>query len=283
MKLGFLTAPLGNWPLDRIFEFAHTLGYEAVEILPWPGYKTFNPKDLDQSKAREIKATAKKFEITISALTCHVNHLDPDKKRRKEVNEHYKNVLENAAMMGVPITTATSGTLGPEKTEDQKWEEFEHVMGGMVDFATDCGVKIAIEVFPPNIVFNVPTMEKMFKVIPSRTLGINFDPSHMVWQGIDYIEVVERFHERIYHTHAKDTEIRKDILKQVGILGRGWWRFRIPGCGEVDWKKLITTYRKVKYDNVMSFEHEDSTVGKEEGIKRAIDFLGSLVSVVNKM
>jgi len=110
----------------------------------------------------------------------------------------------------------------------------------------------------------------MFKVIPSKALGLEFDPSHLVFQFIDYLDAARKFGSRIYHTHCKDTEILYDRLGYVGYTGEGWWRFRMPGLGDVDWKRLITTLQDVGYDYVLSIEHEDPLYHGEEGFRKGL-------------
>ena len=108
-------------------------------------------------------------------------------------------------------------------------------------------------------------------------LGLNFDPSHLYWLGIDYLAAVHEFASRIFHTHAKDTIIYREVLRNVGVQGRGWWRYVIPGLGNIDWGEYIGTLRKVGYDGVLSIEHEDGSVGREEGFRLGVQHLSQFV------
>jgi len=277
MKVGFLTAILNDRPLEEVLDLAKETGYDAVEIAAWPWSRHISPREAAEGKAEEILGKVHEKGLTISALTCHVNHIHPDSSEREKLNEHFRWVIRAAGAMKVPVVTAVSGVPLSDLDETQNWELFKGIMGEHLKAAEEVGVKIAIETFPPFMVHNIPTIERMFNELPQESLGLNFDPSHFVWQGVDYLEAVRRFGDRIFHSHAKDTEILDHILRLEGVMGKGWWRFRIPGFGQVNWKALISTYREVGYDYVISFEHEDPLFGPEEGVRKTARFLRELV------
>lgn len=277
MRIGFLTAVLNDRPLTEVLDLAREAGYDAVEIAAWPWSRHISPREAAEGRGEEIVAQVEERGLFISALTCHVNHLHPDPSEREALNEHFRWVVRAAGAMGVPVVTAVSGAPLPDVEEGENWKMFKEIMGEHLKEAADLGVKIAVETFPPFMVHNIPTIERMFDELPQENLGLNFDPSHFVWQGIDYLEAVRGFGDKIFHSHAKDTEVLSHILRLEGVMGRGWWRFRIPGFGQVDWRALLSAYREAGYDYVISFEHEDPLFGPEEGVRRAAGFLAELV------
>ncbi|OYV86611.1 MAG: hypothetical protein B7Z63_03740 [Ignavibacteriae bacterium 37-53-5] len=164
--------------------------------------------------------------------------------------------------------------------------EFKDIM----KFADDHGVKIMIENcpmenwqsfgLPGNYAYSPELWDALFNEIPSDNFGLNLDPSHLYWLGIDYVQCVKDYAPKIFHTHAKDTEILRDGRQRYGIFSRqmeptpwksGWWRYRMPGMGEIDWKKYISTLQEVGYEGVLSIEHEDPVwEGSEEKVKRGL-------------
>jgi sugar phosphate isomerase/epimerase len=220
MKIGITSFIFYDWDLEKICKYVSNLGYEAIELDIRPGQKHIQLSELFTGKAREIKSLIEKHNLMISALSCGVNHLDPDLKRRKELNDYFKQVIEAASLLEVPVVTGISGFPIPEMTEEQNWREFEHEMGAIIDVASKKEVKVAIETFPPALVYNNSTIEKMISLIPSKYLGWNLDPSHQVYQFIDYFESIRTFKDRIFHVHAKDAEILYDRLRFTGIHGK---------------------------------------------------------------
>jgi sugar phosphate isomerase/epimerase len=271
------TTPYKEWTLEKTFEHLSKLGFEAVEIAAWPWYTPFKPDEIVGGGARQITTAAKRCNLVITALTCHVNHIHPDSKARAEANNFFRKVILCAKLLEAPIVTAWSGKPIPAKMDEENFQEIRHEMGRLVDYAAQEDVKIAVENYGPTLTFNVPRMEKLFKMIPSKNLCANFDPSHCIWQRTDYVTDVKRLGSKIVHTHAKDTEILKDVLAVEGVQGQGWWRFRIPGKGAVNWKRLIAAYGEIGYDSVLSFEHEDQTVDRDTGAKRTLRYLRRLI------
>jgi sugar phosphate isomerase/epimerase len=113
--------------------------------------------------------------------------------------------------------------------------------------------------------------------VPDAHFGLNFDPSHLDWQGIDVTAALREFRERIFHVHAKDVAVEPAVLARVGYLGDGWWRYVLPGYGRIRWGEFITQLRQQGYDGVLSIEHEDDAFPPEEGFGKAARYLGGLV------
>jgi len=176
-----------------------------------------------------------------------------------------------------------------DKTIQDNFDEYEDVFGKLVQYAEDRGIKVIIENcpmvgwqmagVPGTISFTPELWEEMFRRIPSKNLGLNYDPSHLLFQLIDYYALIKEFKDRIFHVHAKDAEVFDDKLKYYGIYdkqinakhGNGFWRFRMPGLGQVDWGRFIKELKNSGYDGVISIEHEDPLYeGSEEKVKEGL-------------
>jgi sugar phosphate isomerase/epimerase len=280
-KIGFLVW-FSDWTLEQIFRFGSDLGYDAVEINAAP-QAVFKPdKVLEQGK-NEILGLTQKYNLSINALAYHANMLHPDMKKREEIYDHFKKVILCAEALEVPVVGAHPGYELPELDEDACWAQYQSVFGEIVDFAGEHNVKIAIEPLRhhsiTSLVYNTPTIERLLETFPSQSLGLTYDPSHFVSRMVDYMNVLRRFSDRIYHVHAKDAEILHDVLKDYGTFNPEkivWWRFRIPGWGEINWKEVITALYELNYNDGFSVEIEDPIFQGEEGFAKAIEYLRPL-------
>ena len=140
-------------------------------------------------------------------------------------------------------------------------------------FATQRIVNVALENYFKTNLQGLAHWEKVFEVVPAPNFGLNFDPSHLCWQQIDYIDAVYRYRDRIFHTHAKDTEIRDHDLRYLGNQAPGWWPYCIPGYGRIHWGQYIAALKSVGYDGVLCIEHEDNALGREEGFLKGLTHL----------
>jgi sugar phosphate isomerase/epimerase len=278
MKLGFLTAPFPTRTLEEVADWAAANSFATLEICCWPkqegaarryaGVSHIDVDGLSTAHGKEIVGDLSSRGIEISALAYYPNPLDPDVEHRRDVIEHLKKVISAASMMDVPVVTTF---IGADKTRSQadNWAEAKKVWPEIVGHATDWGVKIAIENCPMifsddewpsgnNLAYS-PSMWRTMLDEFGDTVGLNFDPSHLVWQMIDIQTAIEEFGERLYHVHAKDMEIDQRGLYEHGILslGMGWQIPRLPGLGEVDWGRFFGALYRVGYDYVISIEHED--------------------------
>lgn len=300
MKLGVFTALFSDWPAEKAFDFVSKLGYEMVEIgaggyVPSTHLPDGKIESILQGKATHYKQTIKKYGLEISALSCHSNHLDPNLKKRKEINDHFKKVIEAASQLDVSIVVTFSGCpfdwgrwysfpFENIKIYEEGWKEAKEIWMPLLDFSADHDAKIAIEVMPPGIAYNVFTAERLIKEIPHDAFGFNYDPSHYIWQMINPVVPIYKFSKKIFHCHAKDAEICSQWIDESGVLvtgpwrrlGRGW-RFRIPGWGNADWRRIISALLEVGYDYVISLEHEDPVMSAEDGAEKNIQFLKPLV------
>jgi sugar phosphate isomerase/epimerase len=276
VKLGFLTVPFGDWPLERVARWAKENGFESVEVACWPGasgdarrYAGVTHIDVDSVDESEIRSLLDGSGIEISALGYYPNNLHPDPEHRASVNEHTRQVIRAAARLGVPVVTTFVGR-DKDRTHAENVDEFQKVWPPIVDEAESLGVKVAIENCPMifssdewpgglNLAYSPAIWRELFELVPSPSFGLNLDPSHLVWQLIDYERAVYEFGDRIFHVHAKDLEIRRDGLYEHGVmsLGMGWQVPRLPGLGEVRWDRFLAALYAVGYDGSIVVEHED--------------------------
>lgn len=296
MKLGFLTVCLGDIPLREKARWASESGFQSLEIACWPKLndRDYSSSDIDvtaltQAEADEIKAYMKEFGLEISSLAYYDNNLDRDPSRRAFVNAHVKKCIDAAVMLGTDMVGTFAGRNADKKIEGN-FDDFEHVFGELVGYAESKGVRIIIENCPmegwqvpgvPGTISYSPELwDEMFKRVPSANLGLNLDPSHLMFQLIDFYALIPKYIDRIFHVHAKDAEIFDDRLKLYGIfdrvLGRkhgdfGFWRYRMPSLGQTDWARFAAILKEYGYDGVLSIEHEDPLYeGSEEKIKEGL-------------
>jgi sugar phosphate isomerase/epimerase len=221
---------------------------------------------ISDEEAREVRREFEENNLEISALTTgFLNHLSPNKEDQKLNMQRFIRAMRLCPILGTNIIS-TNVFGDPDKSVEENMPEYEQVFSEYANEAEQLGIKIAIEncphihVYPikiGNISFSPYVWDLMFKSVSSKAIGLEFDPSHLVWLGIDYLKAAKKFGDRIYHVHAKDTEIIQDVLNNVGIYGSGWWRYRIPGWGIVDWRKLIATLLDINYQGNLVIEHED--------------------------
>ena len=306
MKLGVLTNLFGKMSLEEALTKFEALGIEAVEIGcgGYPGKAHCDPKILlnDQKALDEFKATLARHHVELSNLSAHGNPVHPDKKIAKEFHDDFIDAVLLAEKLGVDTVVTFSGCPGgsPEdKTPNWATCPWPHDFLGVLDyqwnevlipywkktaeFARNHGVtKIAFEMHPGFCVYNPETMLRIREAV-GETIGANFDPSHLIWQGIDPVAAIKALEGAIYHFHAKDTKLDKYNVAKFGVLdtkryrdeAHRSWIFRSVGYGNgLDyWRDIISALRLVGYDKVMSIEHEDSLMTPEEGLRHAVEFL----------
>ena len=299
MRIGVMTAAFPNLSLEELATWASDSGFEMLEIACWPagagrdrkygGVAHIDVDSLTPAKASQITDMLADKELEISSLGYYPNPLHPDLEHREHVVGHLKKVIVGAEMLGVDIVGTFVGRSWNleltgrdwQKDLDYNFEEFMKVWPGLVKFAAEHNVKIAIENCPmlwadtwpggSNLPHSPALIHRMFEAVPDESFGLNFDPSHLVWQQIDYVRFIYDFGNRIFHVHAKDMAIDEEMFYQDGILGCGFrWQIpRLPGQGLVDWQELVAALYDVGYDFVLSIEHEDRNwEGPEELVKR---------------
>lgn len=277
MKLGFMTAALPDMSLEPLARWASEAGFGMLEIACWPrgkaerryaGVSHIDVAELDKQGAKTIRFMLNNLNLDISSLGYYPNPLDPDRGTADAAIAHLKKVIDAAVLLEVPIVGTFAGA-DMTKSAAQNLETYAKVWPPIVKYAGERGIKIAIENCPmlwhdtwpggQNVAYSPTIWTKMFEIIPDDNFGLNYDPSHLVWQFVDYLAPIKQFADRIFHVHAKDMEIDQVKLAQDGILnpGVGWAIPRLPGLGEVRWDRFMAALYAIGYDYVVSIEHED--------------------------
>ncbi len=290
MKLGILTAPFADTELTKVADWAASAGFEALEIACWPdaggearryaGTSHVNVDGLTQARASEIKASLKEKGIGISGLGYYPNPLHADTEHREQVIGHLKKVIVAAGLMTIPVVNTFMG--GDAKlTVDENWKRAKLIFDDIVSHARDHGVTLAFENCPMifsydewpgghNIAYSPKIWRRIFETW-GKDVGMNFDPSHLVWQMIDQVRFIAEFGERMVHVHAKDLKIDQDKLYENGVMsmGMGWQVPRMPGLGDIRWNEIFAGLYRAGYDGPVIIEHEDRTFeGTDEKVKR---------------
>ncbi|HKB19006.1 MAG TPA: sugar phosphate isomerase/epimerase, partial [Candidatus Dormibacteraeota bacterium] len=221
MKLGLLTAAFADLTLEQVARWAHDNGFEALEIACWPSsdgagrrYAGVSHIDVENFDANGVREMLRRYNLEISALAYYPNNLDPDEAARRAANDHVRRVVEAAQRLEVEVVGTFVGRDQHRSIADNM-EDFKRVWPPLVHFARDHGVKIAIENCPMifsadewpggrNLAYSPAIWRQMFEIVPDDNFGLNLDPSHLVWQFIDYTRAVRDFASRIFHVHAKD-------------------------------------------------------------------------------
>ncbi len=308
MRVGIFTPLLSQLPLPEVLKKLKANGIATVELATgnYPGDAHCKFSMLkDRSALETFKKTLADEGFSISALSCHGNPLHPDRDIAKSHQETSRKTILLAEKLGVPVMVDFSGCPGdsrnakrpnwvtcpwpPEYLETLNWQ-WDKVVAPYwtkhAKFAADHGVKIAIEMHPGFVVYSPETMLKL-REITGPSVGCNYDPSHMFWQGIDPIAAIRALGDAIFHVHAKDTQMYERNLPLTGVLDtkpytderNRSWIFRTCGYGHGEewWREFVSTLRMFGYDYVLSIEHEDSLLSAEEGLTRAAAFLHQIV------
>ncbi len=306
MKLGVFTTLLSNLPLEEALKYFTSLGIEMIELGTggYPGNAHADPTVLlnDDKELSELKSLIKRFNVEISALSCHANPVHPNKALAKEFDKAIKDTILLAEKLGVHQINTFSGCPGDcETAKYPNWvtcpwpNDFSEVLEwqwnevlipywkNTVEFAKAHGVnKIALEPHPGFCVYNTESLLRLRKAVGPE-IGANLDLSHLVWQGMEPVAVIRALGDAIFHFHAKDTKIDAYNTAVNGVLDtksyadelHRSWIFRSVGYGNdmLFWKDVISNLRLVGYDYAVSIEHEDSLMSQNEGLSKAVKLL----------
>jgi sugar phosphate isomerase/epimerase len=284
MKLGFLSACMPERSLEEIASWAAANGYDAVELAAWPslGDRPFTASHLaadrfDAAEADRVRGLLDEHGLTLSALAYYDNNLHPDAAERESYHQHLRAVIDAAAQLGSPPVGTFIGR-DPGKSVAENLREAERIFPPLVDYAGERGVTLMIENcvmegwtpdgYPGNLAYSPELWEWMFGL----GLHLNFDPSHLLWLGIDPVAALRPYVDKVVHAHAKDAETFPERRNRYGFFGRlstreedpwemGWWRYRIPGLGQVDFRRYVDALYEGGFDGVLSVEHEDPVWG----------------------
>ncbi len=264
LRVGMLTAPFGDKPLKDVLDFAAKAGIPCLEVVADPGSKHIDPGTLDRTKADEVKRWLAERKLEISGLACFQDPCQPGGQERFQ--NHAKKMVDATVLLGVPTLCMQIGMPVPKMDRiTQIKQVVPKVYAPIIAYAKDKGIKIAIETWFETCLQGIDTFECLLETIRDDNFGLNYDPSHLVHQECNYLLPIRMFGKRIFHTHAKDTLIDVEARARTGIYGHGWWRYVIPGSGSIRWGEYINHLRMSGFHGVLSIEHEDSALSREQG------------------
>ena len=310
MKLAVFNPVLGERDLEESLAYLSKLGVTAMEMGcgGYPGKQQINPKDyLGNPKAcQELLDLFSKYNMELATLSVHGNPVHPNKEEADRFHNDYVDACNLARELNVKTLVTFSGCPGGSIVDTTpNWvtcfwpDEFSRVLKWQweevlvpywkeaVKLAEECDVNLAFEMHPGFCVYNTHTALKLREMVGSDRIGVNFDPSHLFWQGMDPVVSIKELKGCIYHFHAKDTYLDKINIAKNGVLdtsdygdldNRSWY-FQTVGYGsdKLVWKQMMSALRKAGYDGPISIEHEDSLMSVEEGLDKAIKFLDGLI------
>ena len=292
MQLGFVSALLPDHSLEDVFQIAADQKYDCVEVMCWPvgaadrryaGVTHIDVARLDEARIAQIRDLVERTGVQISGLGYYPNPLSPDSDEARTAVDHLHKVIDAAPRLGLNIVNTFIGR-DPSRSVTDNWPRFVETWPAIVEHAERAGVRLGIENCPmyftedewpggKNLATCPAFWRRMFDAIPSPNLGLNIDPSHLVWQQIDAVRAVREFGSRIIHCHAKDAYVDRDRLNEVGILATPleYHTPKLPGRGDLDWAAFLDALREIGYDGAVCVEVEDREY--EESLERRIEAL----------
>ena len=294
MKFGLLTAILDGWSFEEVVDIASGMGFKCLEVACWPAgkaerrYAGVSHIDCervcqDDAYAAYVKELVASKGLEISSLAFYPNTMDPNPEKREAAIAHLKAVIRASAKLGVNMVTTFVGK-DQYKTFEENIELFKQIWPDIIALAEEQGVKVAIENCPmlfgadqwpggQNLMCTPKIYRQLFEIIPSPNFGLNFDPSHYVWQGLDYLKTVYEFSDRIFHIHFKDIKLYPEKLAQCGVLAYplDYMSPKIPGLGDVNWGAFISALNDIRFNGCAVIEVEDKAFeGSQEDILNSI-------------
>ena len=292
MKLGLITSILDGMTLEEVIKFAAEQGLECLEVACWPtggaqrryaGVSHIDAANLTREKADSIQCLCRDQGVEISSLAYYPNTMDPDLEKRKGYISHLYKLIDASALLDVNMVTTFVGR-DPQKSVSENLELVKEVWPPIVKYAEEKGVKIAIENCPmlftedewpggQNLMTTPENWRKVFALIDSPNFGINYDPSHFVWQQIDYIRPIYEFKDKIFHVHYKDIKVYQENLADVGVMAvpLAYMSPKLPGLGDVDWCRYVSALTDIGYDGYTCIEVEDKAFENNlEDAKKAV-------------
>jgi sugar phosphate isomerase/epimerase len=303
MKLGFVSAILPDLDLDAVLSFARPAGYSAVELMCWPagraerryaGVTHLDVSAFSRDDAARVRELCLRHGVEISGLGYYPNPLVADEREAAVVIDHIQKVISAAALLGVNQMNTFVGRDHTRSLADN-WRVFDERWPAIVRHAETEGVRMGIENCPmfftrdewpggKNLAVSPRAWREMFRRIPSRALGLNYDPSHLIWQQMDPVAPLREFADRILHVHAKDVKVDRARLNDVGILAPplDFHAPKLPGMGDIDWGAFISALRGTGYDGSVCVEVEDRDYEatlelRKEALRRSGRFLRKLI------
>lgn len=280
IKLGLLTAILDGWSFEEAVDTAAKMGFKCLEVACWPtgkserryagvGHIDCERVCKNDTYANYIQNYVKQKGIQISSLAFYPNTMDPDIMKREANIAHLKAVIRASEKLNVGMISTFIGR-DQHLTIEDNLKLFMEIWPELIELAEQCNVKVAIENCPmlfgveqwpggQNLMCTPAIYKRLFKLIPSAHFGLNFDPSHYVWQGMDYIKTIYDFHDRIFHVHFKDIKIHPEKLAECGIMAYplDYMSPKIPGQGDVNWSAFVSALNDIRYCGPAVIEVED--------------------------
>ena len=303
IELGFATAILPDLSLEEVLAFASETGYACVEVMCWPvskaerryaGITHIDVTELDAGEISEIRASLDRTRVKISSLGYYPNPLSPDLDEAQRAVEHLKLVFRASQQLGIGRVTTFIGR-DYTKSIDANWSRMLDTWRPLVQLAEELGIRIGIENCPmlfsedewpggKNLATTPAIWRRMFEDLGSTAIGLNYDPSHMVWQQMDYLKPMRDFTDRLYHVHAKDVRVDRHRLDEVGIMAHPlqYHTPKLPGLGDVDWGKFFSVlvdsgYRGPVCVEVEDRAYEDSLEARKESLRQSYRYLRNFI------
>ncbi len=302
MELGFVTAIVPDLELPEVLHLAAKHGYDCVEVMCWPrgraerryaGVTHLDVEGFDTSAAESVHELCGEAGVTISALGYYANPLSPVAAEAELAADQIRKVILAAELLGVGMNTF----VGRDHTlsVDANWPRLVEVWRPLVQFAYDHGVRVGIENCPmsftadewpggKNLAVSPAIWRRMFNDIPGENFGLNYDPSHMIWQQMDPIRPLQEFSDRLFHIHAKDARLDRGRLDEVGILAspNDYHTPKLPGMGDVDWGRFFSILTDLRYPGAVCVEvedraYEDSPESREAALWQSQQYLRQYV------
>jgi len=292
MKLGFVSAILPDLGFEELIDYAAELNYKCVEVCCWPlgkaerryaGVTHIDVDTLDDKKANYINQYVRQKNVTISALGYYPNPLDPDREKGEFYIQHIKKVIDASAKLGVNRINTFIGR-DKNKSVDENFKLFRQIWPDIINYSAERNVRVGIENCPMiftndewpggnNLATTPVIWRRMFSEIGSQFFGLNYDPSHLLWQQMDYIRPLYEFKDKLFHIHLKDARVYREKLDEVGIMATPleFHTPKLPGLGDINWARFISALNDVRYDGPVCIEVEDKTFeGSLEDRKNAL-------------
>lgn len=292
MEQGFLSAALSECSFEEVIQFASKNGFDCVEMSCWPisnasrryaGVTHIDVDSLKEERKEYLSEYCKEAGVRISSLAYYPNIMDPDLEKRGFYIRHLKKLINVASDMDINMVSTFVGRV-PDKTISENLLEFRQVWKPIIEYAEERKVKIAIENCPmyftedewpggKNLASTPPIWRELFSIMPSSYFGLNYDPSHFIWQKMDYIKPIYEFRDKIFHVHYKDIKLDDERLADVGTMAvpLKYMTPRIPGHGDIRWGDFISALMETGYHGPACIEIEDrSFEDSQEHVKEAI-------------
>ncbi|MGM9589664.1 MAG: sugar phosphate isomerase/epimerase family protein [Faecousia sp.] len=290
MKLGLVSAILDGWNFEEMIDTVSEMGFSCVEVACWPqgkaerryaGVSHIDVSELDDEKAAYILDYCRKKQVEISSLAFYPNTMDGDLEKRAHNIAHLKKVIAASAKLGVNLVTTFIGR-DQTKSVEENIELFREIWPDIIGYAANLGVKVAIENCPmlfgrdqwpggQNLMTTPAIWRKLFAIIDSPYFGINYDPSHFIWQQMDYVKPLYEFRDKIFHVHFKDIKLYPDKLNDCGVMAYplDYMSPKLPGYGDVNWGRYVSALTDIGYDGYACIEVEDKAF--ESSRERILD------------